>query len=128
MRSFSEIDTTIKRASKAIGFSWGIAEEIGKNIRLLELFGLPGVSTINQYYKIYKKHQFQNISLISQNNTSKIPYCPIIAGVNFLDQIKIMEELSNIKLKRKGISNFKGASIVFRKFQTRNFRALCKKI
>ena len=29
-RSFSEIETTVKRASKAIGFSWGISEEIGK--------------------------------------------------------------------------------------------------
>ena len=48
MRSFSEIDTTVKRASKAIGLSWGIAEEIGKNIRLLELFGLPGVKNLNQ--------------------------------------------------------------------------------
>ena len=32
MRSFSEIETTVKRATKAIGFSWGIAEEVGKNI------------------------------------------------------------------------------------------------
>ena len=37
MRSFSEIDTTVKRATKGIGFSWGIAEEVGKNIRLLEI-------------------------------------------------------------------------------------------
>ena len=43
MKSFSEIDTTSKRATKAIGFSWGIAEEVGKNIKLLELFGLPGL-------------------------------------------------------------------------------------
>tara|TARA_Y100001970_G_C14154833_1_gene814924 strand:+ start:68 stop:679 length:612 start_codon:yes stop_codon:yes gene_type:complete len=122
MRSFSEIDTTIKRASKAIGFSWGIAEEIGKNIRLLELFGLPGVSTINQYYKIYKKHQFQNISLISQNNTSKIPYCPIIAGVNFLDQIKIMEELSNIKFENIAFP------ILFIPFASRASEIIGKKI
>ena len=33
MQSFSEIDTTSKRASKAAGFAWGIAEEIGKNMR-----------------------------------------------------------------------------------------------
>ena len=26
----SEIETTVKRASKAAGFSWGEAEEIGK--------------------------------------------------------------------------------------------------
>ena len=65
MRTLSEIDTTVKRASKAIGFSWGIAEEIGKNIRLLELFGLPGVKNLNQYFKDYKTKQFQKISLIS---------------------------------------------------------------
>ena len=39
MKSLSEIETTSKRASRAAGFSWGVAEEIGKNIRLLELFG-----------------------------------------------------------------------------------------
>ena len=30
MITFSEIETTTKRASKAVGFSWGVAEEIGK--------------------------------------------------------------------------------------------------
>ena len=50
MKSLSEIDTIAKRSSKAVGFSWGVAEEIGKSIRLLELFGLPGIKTLNQYY------------------------------------------------------------------------------
>ena len=49
MRSFSEIDTTSKRASRAAGFSWGVAEEVGKAIRNLELFGLPGISSLNLY-------------------------------------------------------------------------------
>ena len=47
MKSFSEIETTSKRASKAEGYSWGISEEIGKNIRLLEMFGLPGIKTVS---------------------------------------------------------------------------------
>ena len=47
MRSYSEIETTIKRATKAKGFSWGISEEVGKNIRLLEMFGLPGLKNLN---------------------------------------------------------------------------------
>ena len=38
-RSLSEIDTNSKRASRAVGFSWGEAEEIGKSVKLLELFG-----------------------------------------------------------------------------------------
>ena len=55
MKSFSEIETTSKRASKAAGFSWGVAEEIGKNIRLLEMFGLPGIKNLIQYYNIRKE-------------------------------------------------------------------------
>ena len=51
MQSFSEIDTTSKRASKAAGFAWGIAEEIGKNMRNLEMFGLPGIKNLNLYLK-----------------------------------------------------------------------------
>ncbi len=33
MISLSEIETTTKRATKAIGFPWGIAEDMGKNMR-----------------------------------------------------------------------------------------------
>ena len=50
MISFSEIETTVKRATRSVGFSWGISEEVGKNIRLLEMFGLPGVKNINKYF------------------------------------------------------------------------------
>ena len=55
MQSFSEIDTTSKRASKAAGFAWGVAEEVGKNMRNLEMFGLPGVKNLNLYLKKIKK-------------------------------------------------------------------------
>ena len=34
MISFSEIETTVKRATKSMGFSWGIDEEVGKRIFL----------------------------------------------------------------------------------------------
>ena len=51
MKSLSEIDTTSKRASRAAGYSWGISEEVGKNIRMLEMFGLPGIKNLNDYYK-----------------------------------------------------------------------------
>ncbi len=96
MKSLSEIDTTSKNASKASGFSWGISEEIGKNMRLLEMFGFSGVKNLNKYLKTIKEKKFLNISLITKNNTSKISYCPIIAGTNFLDQIKTFEELEEI--------------------------------
>ena len=55
MKSLSEIDTVSKRASRAAGFSWGIAEEVGKNIRILEIFGLPGIRNLNDFLKKKKK-------------------------------------------------------------------------
>ena len=97
MKSLSEIDTTSKRASRAVGFSWGVAEEIGKNIRLLELFGLEGIKTLNQYYKLRKSQKFKNVNLINENNHSeKYPFCPITLGINFLDQIRGIEKFEKI--------------------------------
>ena len=122
MISLSEIDTTAKRASKAVGFSWGIAEEVGKSISLLEMFGLPGLRNLNQYYKIYKDKKFQNVSLISKSNISKIPYCPIISGINFLDQIFAIQELSEIDFE-----NF-AFPILFIPFLSRSSEIIGKKI
>ena len=98
MISFSEIETTVKRATKSMGFSWGIAEEVGKNIRLLEMFGLPGIKNINQYFKIYNKDSFENINIYSRSNISKKFYCPIIAGVNFFDQSSSISELKQVEI------------------------------
>ena len=55
MKSLSEIDTVSKRATRAAGFSWGIAEEVGRNIKLLEMFGFPGIKNLNDFYKKKKK-------------------------------------------------------------------------
>ena len=97
MKSLSEIETTSKRASRAIGFSWGVAEEIAKGIRLLELFGFPGIKNLNQYYKDRVKGNYENLTSIYKNNKSnKSSFCPITLGVSFLDQIKTLEKLNKI--------------------------------
>ena len=101
MKSLSEIDTTSKRASKAAGYSWGISEEVGKNIRLLEMFGLPGIKNLNDFYKKKKEQQFENLNLISKDNKiARSEFCPIIAGTSFLDQIKSLESLNEIKFEK----------------------------
>ncbi len=93
MKSLSEIETTSKRASRAAGFSWGIAEEVGKCTRLLELFGFPGIKNLNMYYQQRNNESFQNLNLIKQNNQSgKLIFCPITLGVSFLDQIRTLEK------------------------------------
>ena len=98
MISFSEIETTVKRATRAVGFSWGISEEVGKNIRLLEMFGLPGVKNINQYFKIYNIENFNDINVFSRSNISKKHYCPIIAGVNFFDQSSTVHDFNKLEI------------------------------
>ena len=101
MRSLSEIETVSKRSSKAAGYSWGIAEEIGKNIRLLEIYNLPGIKNLNSFFKKKKELRLENITIINQDNVSnKNEYCPIIAGVNFLDQIRTLESLNEITFKK----------------------------
>ena len=96
MQSLSEIDTTSKRASRAAGFSWGIAEEIGKAIRNLELFGLPGIINLNLYLKKVKRKHPKKINKIEKENKNK-ELCPIYCGVAFLDQCKHLEILKIIK-------------------------------
>ena len=98
MRSLSEIETAAKRASRAIGFSWGESEEIGKSIRLLELFGLHGIKSLNQYYKEKKKKKFENLNLINKKNKPSLDFfCPITLGISFLDQVKSIENFENIR-------------------------------
>ena len=101
MRSLSEIETVSKRASKAAGFSWGVAEEVGKNIKILEMFGLPGIKNLNDYYKKKKVTRFENVNLINVDNrlvTSQA--CPVVLGTNFLDQIRTLEILNKINFEK----------------------------
>ena len=97
MMSFSEIETVSKRASKAIGYSWGISEEIGKSIRILEMFKLPGISTLNQYFKKIKNNHPKKLKNILKINKSDDELCPIYTGVSILDNCNQLEDLNIIK-------------------------------
>ena len=123
MRSLSEIDTISKRALRAKGFSWGVSEEIGKSVKQLELFGLPGLKNLNQYLKIYEQNKFQQIKLISKTNISEIKFhCPISSGIGFLDQIKSLEKLNSVEFNKIAYP------ILFLSFVSRASEVLGKKI
>ena len=123
MKSLSEIDTVSKRASRAAGFDWGIAEEVGKNIRMLEMLGIPGIKNLNYYYKIREKKNFEKINLLNkENKKTQFEYCPIIAGVNFLDQVRSLENFNEIKFHNLAFP------ILFLPFISRASEVLGKKI
>ena len=101
MKSLSEIETVSKRSSKAAGFPWGIAEEVGKNIKLLEMFGLSGIKNLNYYFRVREKKIFEKLNLVSKDNkTTKNNFCPIIAGISFLDQVRSLEAFREIKFEK----------------------------
>ena len=123
MKSLSEIETTSKRASRAIGFSWGVAEEIAKGIRLLELLGLPGIKNLNQYYKLINKKKFEKLKIIKKKNKSnKSSLCPVDLGVRFLDQIKTLESFKKITFYKIAYP------ILFLPFLSRSSEIIGKKI
>ena len=123
MKSLSEIETTAKRASRASGFSWGIAEEIGKDIRLLELFGLQGIKNLNKYYKDRNFNKYENSISIKKNNKSKKNFfCPISIGVSFLDQINKLDHLKKITFQKIAYP------ILFLPFLSRGSEIIGKKI
>ena len=123
MKSLSEIETTVKRATKASGYSWGVAEETAKCVRLLESFGLPGIKHINNYFSERKVNIFQNLNLISERNPpSAKPYCPIILGVSFLDQSNSLEFLKKIELNNVAYPS------IFLAFLSRTSEIIGKKI
>ena len=123
MKSLSEIETTVKRASKAIGFDWGISEEVGKSVRLLEMFGFSGIRNINQYYNDKADKKFENLKLISNRNQStSAPFCPIILGVCFLDQVKTIDGIGKIKFDKIAFP------LIFLSFLSRSSEVVGKKI
>ena len=123
MKSLSEIETTSKRASRAIGFSWGASEEVAKSIRLLELFGLPGIKNLNKYYKIINRKKFDGLTIIDKNNKSnKSSLCPINLGISFLDQIKKLETFKKITFNKIAYP------ILFIPFLSRSSEIIGKKI
>ena len=101
MRTSSEIITVSKRAAKASGFSWGVSEEIGKNINLLEMFNLSGIENFNQYLKEKDSLNLEikfDIANLSSSNSSVC--CPIFLGIYLLDNSNKVLDLKKLKLSR----------------------------
>ncbi len=123
MKTLSEIDTISKRATRGAGFSWGIAEEVGKNMRLLELYGLAGIKNLNKFLISYKEKQYQKITIISDTNIAdRYPFCPIILGTNFIDQVNLLDTKTNIKISNVAFP------ILFLPFVSRASEIIGKKI
>ena len=96
MHSLYEIETTVKRSAKSQGLSWGVSEEIGKAIRVLEQSGLQGLES----FKNIIDYGFDNLiklTDIDQKETSNL--CPIHFGIFFQDQSHLKEMHQTFEFK-----------------------------
>ena len=97
MRTSSEIETISKRATKAAGFPWGIAEEVGKNIKNLELLGISGIENLNLYLEMVKGFETYSPKEISvENKIEPNFFCPFYTGTALLDSASKVEEIKNL--------------------------------
>ena len=83
MHSLYEIETTVKRSTKSQGLSWGVSEETGKAIRVLEQSEFPGLESFKRLI-----HEGLNdlTKLLDVDQKSMNNLCPIHFGLYFLDQ------------------------------------------
>ena len=96
MHSLYEIETTVKRSAKSQGLSWGVSEEIGKAVRVLEQSGLQGLES----FKNIIDYGFDNLiklTDINQKETSNL--CPIHFGIFYQDQSHLKEMHQTFKFK-----------------------------
>ena len=99
MRTSSEIETISKRATKAAGFPWGIAEEVGKNIKSLELLCISGIENLSLYLEQVKgKETFGPKEISIENNIKPNSFCPFYTGSALLDSASKVEEIKNLTL------------------------------
>ena len=98
MQSSSEINTVSKRAARAAGYSWGIAEEVGKCISSIEMFGIRGVENLNNYFKTIKDIKPEGPKQIEENNKlNDKSLCPIYTGLKLIDDYKSVDKIKTLK-------------------------------
>ena len=65
------------------------------------MFGLSGIKNLNYYFRVREKKIFEKLNLVNKDNkTTKNNFCPIIAGISFLDQVRSLEAFREIKFEK----------------------------
>ena len=67
MQSLYEIETTVLRSSRTQGLSWGVSEEVGKAIRVLEQSNLAGLESFKRIIDL----GFDNLNKLLEVNQKK---------------------------------------------------------
>ena len=88
--SLNEIDVHCKKAARGAGFEWGHAEDIGKAIRWLAAYDLPGTELLAAYLKagehdrtLFSQPDLSDLTRIRSSGGGNL--CPVLTGACLCD-------------------------------------------
>jgi len=101
--TLAEIESYLRKAARASGLDWGIAEEAGKAARWLAAFNLPGPESMLNHLQEIDGKDYRALT----PNCEQQPWqasggilCPIITGAALADRSALMLEGNQIELGR----------------------------
>ncbi len=99
--TLAETETYLRKAARASGLDWGIAEEAGKSARWLAAFDLPGPEILLAHLQQLSNANYQGYIPDCSLDPWQAPgglMCPIITGAALADRSAQMLEGDEFKL------------------------------
>lgn len=99
--TLSEAEAYLRKAARACGLDWGIAEEAGKAARWLAAFGLPGPETMLRHLSGLAGRDYRQFAPdcgLEPWQASGGVLCPVITGAALADRSETMLGGTPIKL------------------------------
>jgi len=69
--SLGEIDAIARKATRGAGYSWGIAEEVGKAVRWLSTYGFLGAETLAEHLILSADKYQEMLPILSDQNSEE---------------------------------------------------------
>ena len=101
--TLAETESYLRKAARASGLDWGIAEEAGKTARWLAAFDLPGPETMLSHLQNLAGRDYAEFIPDCDTDPWQASgglLCPVITGAALADRAAIMLEGHPIKLGR----------------------------
>ena len=101
--TLSEAESSLRKAARACGLPWGIAEEAGKSARWLAAFGLPGPETLYAHLCGLEGRDYAEFVPDCNKQPWQAPgglLCPVITGAALADRAAQMLDGKAFRLGR----------------------------
>lgn len=112
--TLAEIESYLRKAARASGFDWGLAEEAGKSARWLAAFNLPGPETMLRHLESIEYADYSTFAPdcnLHPWQASGGLLCPVITGAALADRAGQMLAGRPLKLGRSAFPLLLAASL-----------------